>query len=197
MKTQQPNKKELQDQMQDWNTQIEKLTKRKTNLQNELAQLFAGLEKQTQAINESVLAGRDTSTEIDHITREKSKVDGLEGAIARAEELLKTLEAQCAENNTTLQLMEIFGANDEVEKQLMICIDKFRDAISSFEETEPLLFNLRAIASKFGVNIDQMDPMQQTMWIYHALRLGIANGDGIVVRLAQIEDRYKNYLKQV
>ena len=176
-------------------TQIGTLTTRKGELEAELVILLAAIESRSQDISAAILAGTDPAADQEANLYDKAKAEDLRSAITQADEQLKlatTALSQCA---AEISLWDLYTANDAVESKLLATIDKFYEAIATFEEITPLNIAVNSVGN--GTNTDHHDETRQTSMIYQGLESSIKNGTGIIETLKKIESGYPSYLTEI
>lgn len=176
-------------------TQIGTLTTRKGELEAELVILLAAIESRSQDISAAILAGTDPAADQEANLYDKAKAEDLRSAIAQADEQIRLANMALSDCAAGISLWDLYTANDAVESKLLASIDKFYEAIATFEEITPLYHAVSAVGN--GTNTDHWDETRQTRAIYTYVQSFIKKSDGVVEELKKIEAGYPAYLTEI
>lgn len=193
------NKSLLETEMQDHTKQIEKLTKRKAEMQAELNSITAGIETRMQVISAGMVDGRNVDKESSEQLHAKIKADEIRSAIAHADSQITEKRNAHDDNQRKIGYIEIDSATTEFEKHLLGALDVLHTAVKTWEALPALYDDYRAVAAKHGQNPDYMQATEQTVKMFQAVGSiyngsGIS-GNGIKTLLDRVEEGYPNYLR--
>lgn len=189
-------KKDIEVEVLNISKQIDHLSKRKVDLENDHVLSVESIEKKSNSVSSAMIDGKDSGKEIDALVREKTKAEGLSAAIRIAEEQIVDLSRRRAEKEERIYLIEFLECNEELKKILFSLISKLRDAIPELRQAQ-IAFDKFA-AAKEKRNVRHNDETMQTGQIFHGLKkivIGSDNEGGYNYRLSVMDKEHAEYFK--
>ena len=187
-------KNDIQKEIDNLQKQIESLTARRKALNADREKLVVSIDERKQLIGESLIASRDISQEFTILTSDEAKLDGLNGAIALADERLFELE-----NKHKLSLMAFAKVDfeklaDEADDLLKGFLDTLSTAVKFVPALDAKFSELFEIQAKAGEDISSGDHLRFVRDIYRSFE---EETKMIVIKFERYETAYPAVLSKV
>lgn len=144
-------KQEVQNRVDALKKQVEDLGKRRAQLKSDRAKEQESHDQRKKSLGADALAGKDTVTASDALTRERVKIETLDEAITQADDKLRDWKQELSDNQSAFILFEVNDRAADLENSIVSGIKCLLDVIAIAKEIESKQVEFLRVAGQNAV----------------------------------------------